>query len=131
MIEDPEKTIKKITLNVSGKELKCSEIGYFMYIMRIQSRVSSNDTIYYKKNKDTNISNNKLENEWWIRSFYGTTYLENGCKIKIDDKLSYNQLYNIWSIMKQKFSFNCAYISTDTFTGCINKYFYNYNNKKK
>ena len=126
MIEGQENPIKKITLNVSGKELKCSDIAYFMYIMRIQSRISSNDTIYYKKNKDTNISNNKLENEWWIRSYHGTTYLENGCKIKIDDKLSYNQLYNIWSIMKQKFNFNCACISTDTFTGCTNKYFSNY-----
>jgi hypothetical protein len=124
MIEDQEKPIKKITLNVSGKELKCSDIAYFMYIMRVQSRISSNDSIYYKKNKGTYISErSKINNKWLLRYNRGTTNLENGCKIKIDDKLSYNELYNIWSKMKQKFNFNCACISTDTFTGCTNKYF--------
>jgi hypothetical protein len=122
MIEDPEKPIKKITLHVSGKKLRCSDIGYFLYTMRIQSRISSNDTVYYTPSDG---SKNKLENEWWLKDLYGNTHLENGCKIKIHDKLSYAQLYSMWTIMKQKFNFNCAHISTDTFAGCTKKYFDN------
>ena len=53
----------------------------------------------------------------------GTCVTENGCKIILNRTKTEDVNKNVWSPLKNYYQLGCAYIKTNDYKGCINRYF--------
>ena len=90
-------------LNISKKDLKCSDVLNTLLNCGIKSHIEKNKTIMCDSDN----------NNCW---------LENGCKITQTIKHK-NEIVTTWNILQKIFDLNCAHLKIDgIYSGCILDY---------
>lgn len=97
-----DQIFKDVTLSISNKNLKCSDLYSLLKNLGINSSISENKSIQCKN---------------------GTCWIENGCRLFFS-RITKEEIYqSVWLESKKKYNLNCAHLKIpNKFNGCINDF---------